>query len=68
MLKKDKSQTVVPSLLKTFKSKQVKVAAFAISVIFDSIEADQSQDSHLLRQVFQACQEILTNQTKEIRE
>jgi hypothetical protein len=38
ILKKDKSQSMVPELLKRFKNKNVKIAAFANEVIVEALK------------------------------
>lgn len=55
MIRRDKSQSVVPEILKRFKNKNVKIASFAMEAAVDGLRNHLLLDENNLRALFKAC-------------
>lgn len=68
ILKKDKSQSLLPEILKRFKNKNTKIATFSTEVVLESLKSSLFSDEQSLKTLFKACSENLGHSNKELRD
>jgi hypothetical protein len=54
MLKRDKSQSLVPELLKRLKNKNIKISSFSMEVILEALRNNLLTEENNLRQIYKA--------------
>ncbi len=68
ILKKDKSQSLLPELLKRFKNKNTKIATFAMEVVTEALKSSILVDEQAIKSLFKSTQESLGHSNKELRD
>jgi len=68
MLKRDKSQTINPELLKRFRNKNVKIASFSLEMAGEALRSGLLGDETNLRAIFKAVSGNAGHTNKEVRD
>jgi hypothetical protein len=68
IIKRDKSQSLNPELLKRFKNKNLKIACFSMEVATEAIRSQLYCDENSLRQIFKSAQDNVGHTNKDIRD
>ena len=68
MIMRDKTQSIVPELLKRFKNKNVKIACFSMEAVVNAFKNQLLLDEHNIRSIFKAASPNVGNTNKEVRD